>query len=124
MSTEQRLLTAFGPLTSPARVRESQRPPLRLGLVQERWHADSDEHLAALSAGIRTAAGQGASIVCLQELTLSPYFAITPDGPDAAGAPPEDLETGPTFRFVSSIAAELGVHVHASLFERGDGADG
>ena len=56
---DQRLLTAFGPLTSPARTRESQRPPLRLGLVQERWHADPDEHLAALSAGIRTAAGAG-----------------------------------------------------------------
>jgi N-carbamoylputrescine amidase len=71
MSAEQRLLTAFGPLTSPARTRESQRPPLRLGLVQERWHADRDEHLAALLAGIRTAAEQGASIVCLQELTLA-----------------------------------------------------
>jgi N-carbamoylputrescine amidase len=124
MSAEQRLLTAFGPLTSPARVRESQRPPLRLGLVQERWHADPDEHLAALSAGIRTAAGQGASIVCLQELTLSPYFAITPDGPEAAGAPPEDLATGPTFAFVSGVARELGIHVHASLFERADGPDG
>ena len=85
MDADQRLLTAFGPLTSPARTRASQRPPLRLGLVQERWHADRDEHLAALSAGIRTAAGQGASIVCLQELTLSPYFAITPDGPDGLG---------------------------------------
>ena len=92
--------------------------------MQERWHADPDEHLAALSAGIRTAAGQGASIVCLQELTLSPYFAITPDGPDAAGAPPEDLATGPTFAFVSAIARELGIHVHASLFERADGPDG
>jgi N-carbamoylputrescine amidase len=124
MSEPPRLLTAFGPLTSPARTRESERPPLRLGLVQERWHADPDEHLTALSAGIRTAAGQGASIVCLQELTLSPYFAITPDGPDAAGAAPEDLATGPTFAFVSSIAVELGVHVHASLFERADGPDG
>jgi N-carbamoylputrescine amidase len=124
MSVDQRLLTAFGPLESPARTRESQRPPLRLGLVQERWHADSDEHRAALSAGIRTAAGQGASIVCLQELTLSPYFAITPDGPDAAGAPPESLVTGPTFAFVSAIATELGIHVHASLFERADGPAG
>ena len=121
---EQRLLTAFGPLTSPARTRDPERPPLRLGLVQERWHADPDEHRAALSAGIRTAAEQGASIVCLQELTLSPYFAITPDGPDAAGAPPEDLASGPTFAFASGVARELGIHVHASLFERADGPEG
>ena len=124
MAAEQRLLTAFGPPASPARTRDPERPPLRLGLVQERWHADPDEHLAALSAGIATAAGQGAAIVCLQELTLSPYFAITPDGPEAAGAPPEDLATGPTFAFLSAIAAELGIHVHASLYERADGPDG
>ncbi len=121
---DQRLITAFDAPTSPARTREPTRPPLRLGLVQERWRADPDEHQAALSAGIRTAAGQGASIVCLQELTLSPYFAITPDGPDAAGAPPEELATGPTFAFVSALARELGIHVHASLFERADGPAG
>jgi N-carbamoylputrescine amidase len=124
VAAEQRLLTAFGPLTSPARTRPGERPPLRLGLVQERWHADPDAHREALAAGIRTAAGQGASIVCLQELTLSPYFAITPDGPEAAGAPPEDLETGPTFAFVADAARETGIHVHASLFERADGPDG
>jgi N-carbamoylputrescine amidase len=124
MAAEQRLLTAFGPLSSPARTRPVARPPLRLGLVQERWHADPAEHRGALADGIRAAAGQGASIVCLQELTLSPYFAITPDGPQTAGAQPEDLGTGPTFSFASAIARETGVHVHASLFERADGPDG
>src|SRR6201996_2355485 len=124
MAAEQRLLTAFGPLTSPARTRPSERPPLRLGLVQERWHPGPDEHREALAAGVRRAAGQGASIVCLQELTLSPYFAITPDGPEAAGAAPEDLEGGPSFAFAAGIARETGVHVHASLFERADGPEG
>src|SRR6202012_4007723 len=85
---------------------------------------DADEHLDALSAGIRIAAGQGASIVCLQELTLSPYFAITPDGPDAAGAAPESLEDGPTIAFARRMAGEAGIHVHASLYERADGPDG
>ena len=66
------------------------------------------------------AAGEGARIVCLQELTLSPYFAVTPDGPDAAGAEPEELETGPTLAFAARLAAETGVYVHASLFERAD----
>ena len=63
---------------------------------------------------------QGAKIVCLQELTLSPYFAITPDGPQAAGAEPEDLETGPTVPFARRMAAATGVHVHASLYERAE----
>ena len=57
MSAEQRLLTAFGPLTRRRGRAESQRPPLRLGLVQERWHADSDEHQAALAGGIRIGGG-------------------------------------------------------------------
>jgi N-carbamoylputrescine amidase len=90
-------------------------------LVQERWHPDPEEHEAALAAGIRLAASEGARIVCLQELTLSRYFAITPDGPQAAGAAPEDLETGPTASFARRLAAETGAIVHASLYERAEG---
>jgi N-carbamoylputrescine amidase len=118
------LLTAFDPPPSPARTRDPQRPPLRLGLVQERWHPDPSEHTGALAAGIAAAAGAGAAIVCLQELTLSPYFAITPDGPAALGVEPEELETGPTVTFARRCAAESEVYVHASLFERADAGDG
>jgi N-carbamoylputrescine amidase len=118
------LLTALEPLPSPARTRPSERSPLRVGLVQERWHPDPDAHRAALADGIRLAAAEGAAIVCLQELTLSPYFAITPDGPQAAGAAPEELQDGPTVSFARQLASETGVHVHASLFERADGPEG
>jgi N-carbamoylputrescine amidase len=118
------LLTAFPPPPSPARTRPPERDPLRVGLVQQRWHEDPDEHREALADGIRIAAGEGARIVCLQELTLSPYFAITPDGPQAAGAAPEELDSGPTVTFARRLAAETGVHVHASLYERADADDG
>jgi len=118
------LLTAFPPPPSPARTRPPDRPPFRIGLVQERWHSDPDEHEAALVAGIGIAAGEGARLVCLQELTLSRYFATTPDGPAAAGADPEDLETGPTATFARRAAAQTGTYVHASLYERADGPDG
>ena len=124
MAESPELLTAYPPPPSPARTRPPERAPLRLGLVQERWHADPAEHQDALAAGIRLAAGEGARLVCLQELTLSPYFAITPDGPQAAGAAPEELESGPTVTFARRLAAETGVHVHASLYERADGVDG
>ena len=109
---------------SPARTRPSQRPPLRVGLVQERWHPDPDAHRDALATGIRMAAGEGARIVCLQELTLSRYFAVTPDGPRAAGAAPEDLASGPTVSFAAELAIETGVHVHASLYECTEADDG
>ncbi len=118
------LLTAFQLPDSPARTREPTRAPLRVGLVQERWHADPSEHEAALGEGIALAAGAGARIVCLQELTLSRYFAITPDGPEAVGAEPEELETGPTISFARHWAGETGVYVHASLFEHADGPQG
>jgi N-carbamoylputrescine amidase len=124
MAERPELLTAFPPPPSPARTRPPERAPLRLGLVQERWHADPDEHREALAAGIRMAAQAGARVVCLQELTLSPYFAITADGPQAAGAAPEELESGPTITFARRLAGETGVHVHASLYERADGVDG
>ncbi len=124
MPEAPQLLTAYPPPPSPARTAPSSRRPLRAGLVQERWHPDPDEHEAALAAGIRIAAAEGARIVCLQELTLSPYFAVAPDGPAAAGTAPEDLETGRTSEFARRLAGETGVHVHASLYERDDGPDG
>ena len=118
------LLTAYPAPGSPARTRPPSRPPLRIGLVQERWHPDPDEHQRALAAGISLAAREGAEIVCLQELTLSRYFAITPDGPAAAGAVPEELETGATATFARRCAADSGTYIHASLYERADGPDG
>jgi N-carbamoylputrescine amidase len=107
---------------SPARVDPPARPPFRIGAVQHRWHPDPTEHAAALAEGVRMAAGEGAELVCLQELTLTPYFAITADGPAAAGAEPEALPGGPTHEFAAALAAETGVPIHASLFEApGDG---
>jgi N-carbamoylputrescine amidase len=118
------VLVVGAALPSPARTRPPERAPLRVGLVQESWHPDPEEHRRALGDGIRTAAREGARIVCLQELTLSPYFAITPDGPQAAGAEPEDLESGATVSFARELASETGVYVHASLYERAPQEDG
>lgn len=108
---------------SPARVEAPTRAPFRIAAVQHRWHPDPVEHEAALSEGVRAGAGAGAALVCLQELTLSPYFAVTPDGPTAAGAKPEALPGGRTHEFASALATELGVHVHASLYEDAGDSD-
>jgi N-carbamoylputrescine amidase len=119
-----KLVTSYEVQTSLARTRPAERPPFRIGAVQERWHADPAEHREALAAGIRLAADEGAKLVCLQELTLSPYFAVDPGGPEAVGAEPEELPGGPTFEFAAAAAKESGVHVHASLYERADADDG
>jgi N-carbamoylputrescine amidase len=119
-----RVILAADAPESPARTRAPRRAPFRIAAVQERWHPDAEEHEAALEAGIRIAAGEGAQLVCLQELTLSRYFATDPRGPLAAGAQPEELPGGATHRFAARMARETGVHVHASLYERADGEDG
>ena len=121
---EIRLIRAIEPPDSPARTREPGRPRFRIAAVQHRWHADPAEHEAALAAAIKLAADEGAQFVCLQELMLSRYFAVDPGGPRAAGADPEELPGGRTHRFVARMAAETGIHVHASLYERADGDDG
>lgn len=109
---------------SPARVHEPTRRPIRVGCVQHRWHADPQEHQAALAEGVHLAAAHGAQIVCLQELTLSPYFASTPDGPSELGVTAEALPGGPTRVFAATLARETGVYVHASLYEQSMDDDG
>jgi N-carbamoylputrescine amidase len=111
------VVVADGVPPSPARVVEPTRPPLRVALVQHRWHPDPEEHREALSEGVRAAAEHGARLVCLQELTLLPYCAITPAGPDVVGVHPEPLPGGATHVFAAAMARELDIHVHASLYE-------
>ena len=118
------VIASLGPHASPARTRPSQRPAFRIAAVQQRWHPDPGEHAAALEAGIGLAAEQGARLVCLQELTLSRYFAADPAGPQAAEVEPEDLPGGPTHRFAARMAHAHGVYVHASLYERAPAQDG
>ncbi len=121
---QARLIVARGLHDSPARKRPPRRAPFRIAAVQQRWHCDPGEHEDALAAGIGLAAAEGARLVCLQELTLTRYFAVDPAGPDAAGVRAEKLPGGATHRFAARMAHETGVHVHASLYERAEGADG
>jgi N-carbamoylputrescine amidase len=89
---------------------------LTVGLVQEKWHENPKEHQDKLEAGIQAAAQQGATVVCLQELTLSPYFCTRSD---VDGKPyMEDIHTGPTAQFVSKIAKAYNVSITSSLFEK------
>lgn len=114
-----RATTPLPSLTRPADAGPVTVPPLRIGVVQHRWQADTDALLAELTDGIATAAAEGASIVFLPEITLSRYPADTPGGPDAYRLA-EDLQTGPTVTFAAAAAREHGVFVVASLFERAD----
>ena len=119
-----RVIRADDPPESPARVDPPTRAPFRIGLVQHHWHPDPKEHRDALAEGVRLAAAEGSRLVCLMELTLSPYFPVDPRGPGATvlgvRVEPEPLPGGPTHEFATQLAAETGVAVHASLYERVD----
>ncbi|GAB4098510.1 nitrilase-related carbon-nitrogen hydrolase [Sinomonas halotolerans] len=104
-----------------------RRAPLRVALVQHRWHEDPARTESELEDGIRRAAARGARVVFLPELTLSRYPADTlPDYTPSSIA--EDLETGPTLAFARRAAKAHGICVHASLYRKAqhgprDGSD-
>ncbi|WP_370618940.1 nitrilase-related carbon-nitrogen hydrolase [Mumia qirimensis] len=99
---------------------QDTRDTLRIGVVQHRWRDDADALVAVLDDAVATAAGAGARVVFLPELTLSRYPADVRAG-DEPDAEAEDLHDGPTFAFAARAAAAYGVHVHASLFRRARG---
>ena len=92
-----------------------QLQPFRVGLVQTRCSTDSQENLDKAVSKIREAAGQGAQIVCLQELFRSQYFCREEDARlfDLAETIP-----GPSTETIGKVARESKVSVVASLFEK------
>jgi len=88
---------------------------LRVGLVQHACSADTAANLAASIAGIESAAGQGAQLVLLQELHGSLYFCQTEDTANFTHAEPVP---GPVTERLGRLAADLGIVIVASLFER------
>ena len=88
---------------------------LTVGVVQQRCGERRDENLAASVAAIREAARRGARLVLLPELHALRYFCQSEDTAlfDLAEPVP-----GPTTEALGRVAAELGVVVVASVFER------
>jgi len=88
---------------------------LRIGLVQHPASALPAENHARAEAGIRTAAQEGARLVLLQELYLYRYFCQQQDPALFDTAEPIP---GPGSDRLAALAAELGVVIVTSLFER------
>jgi len=88
---------------------------LRTGVVQQRCGEDKAVNLAASIEGIREAAAMGARLVVLQELHGTPYFCQVEDPACFDLAEPIP---GPSSDILAAVAAELGVVIVASLFER------
>jgi N-carbamoylputrescine amidase len=88
---------------------------LTVGLIQQRCSADAAQNLAASIEGIKKAAARGARLVLLPELHRSLYFCQTED---PANFDLAETIPGPTTERLGSIAAELGIVIVASVFEK------
>lgn len=88
---------------------------VKVGMVQMSCTASKEDNLQKAIVKIREAASEGAQIVCLQELFLSYYFCDTEDYDHFNLA---ETVPGPTTESLSAVAAELGVVIIASLFEK------
>lgn len=116
-------VTVAEKLDSLSRVKPSDRGAIRVAAVQFRWLSDPNAHLAQIEEAIRLAAQNGAEVVFMPELTFSRYPAdVCPTSvPDATA---EDLRGGNTFTRLAPLAKDLGIAIHASLFERTGYSDG
>src|SRR5436305_2517449 len=87
----------------------------RVALVQMRCVAEPETNAAHAVEFIREAAKAGAKVVCLPELFRSQYFCQSEDHANFALA---ETIPGPSTDSLGRLAAELGVIIVASLFEK------
>jgi N-carbamoylputrescine amidase len=88
---------------------------LRVALVQMRVEEDPDANLARALEQLGAAADRGAQVACLPELFRSRYFCQTEDAAKFDLAEPIP---GESTEALSKLAAERGMAIVASLFER------
>jgi N-carbamoylputrescine amidase len=88
---------------------------VRVAAVQMAALEQREANVEQAVAGIRSAAAQGAELVCLQELFATPYFCQVEEARRFDLAEPVD---GPTNRAIAAAAKEARVSVLSSFFER------
>ncbi len=86
-----------------------------LGLIQMSCGPDPKHNLQKATERIRQATDQGAQLMCLQELFLSPYFC---QKEDVACFDLAEPIPGPSTDRLSRLAQELQVVIVTSLFEK------
>ena len=86
-----------------------------IGIIQDHAGTDTADNVRRAVRHIRTAALQGAQIICLKELFNAPYFCKSqqPDRFDLAEPVP-----GPTTDIMRALARELAVVLIVPIFER------
>ncbi len=89
---------------------------LRIALIQLAWAGNRGAMAERYRVLIAQAAQTGASLICLPELSLSPYFPGTTDPAGFSWAEP--LHGGESDRLFSELARQLRVTIISSIFEQ------
>lgn len=93
---------------------------ITLAVTQMACGWDRDANVARAEDLVREAAGKGANVVLLQELFETPYFC--PDRKAALFAHARPFAANATIARMASLAAELGVVLPVSFFEKAENA--
>ena len=88
---------------------------VRAALVQSRWTGDVESMIEANVAMARQAAGQGAQVLCFQELFSGPYFCQVQDPQYYQLV--ERVPDGPTIERMRALAAELHMVLVIPVYE-------
>ncbi|WP_340105677.1 carbon-nitrogen hydrolase [Rhodohalobacter sp. 8-1] len=89
--------------------------PIRLSLIQHSYKSSPEKTVQEVTTHIRTAASDGAQIICLQELFNTKYFCSSVDQQNFSLA---ESIPGPTTNKLSKLAAELSVVLLVPIFEK------
>jgi N-carbamoylputrescine amidase len=84
-------------------------------LLQTNWTGDKASMIDAHEAAARTAAAQGAQVMCFQELFYGPYFCQVQDAKYYAYTEP--IPDGPTTKRFQAVAKELGMVLVLPMYE-------
>ena len=90
---------------------------VNLGLIQMKCQEDNKANFDKTILHIKEAAGNGAQIICTQELFKSPYFCQV-ENPDHFDLAEVIDEKNPTIKKLGELASDLKIVLIASLFEK------
>ncbi|MGZ3143877.1 nitrilase-related carbon-nitrogen hydrolase [Lentzea chajnantorensis] len=88
---------------------------IRAALVQQKWTGDKESMIANAVEHIRTAASQGAQVLCLQELFYGPYFCQVQDADFYSYT--EEIPDGPTTELMKEVAAQNNIVLIVPMYE-------
>jgi beta-ureidopropionase len=91
---------------------------VRAAIVQTEWTGDKESMIERNEAYARSAAEQGAKVMCFQELFYGPYFCQVQENEHFDYAEP--IPDGPTTTRMQALARETGMVLVVPIFEKED----